>query len=289
MKNFEMVRYGKWTYPSDVPIRISEIAAHFDKSDIYPKEAYSLHTEYSFGARKFSSRHLADLENINSCNYIGIPQLWKNAEWASDFAKFVFSICEGKGAPEVIEIHPPFSDYVSFSQFVEIYKRFEDSAREKYPNVRIMIENRCGSNYKSAPFLFSKAIDFVELCENIERYQLDLKIAFDIPQLFTAEKIGSGKLNRMSVLFENLKIIREYVGSVHLWGKADANGRSRVAHHGNFDTYFRNTELKAEFLALLSDYFDDNAVRYMVLEVNSSNDDVTSIINDLKSIDFRFI
>ena len=31
MKKFEIVKYGRWVYPADVPIRITEIAGHFDK------------------------------------------------------------------------------------------------------------------------------------------------------------------------------------------------------------------------------------------------------------------
>ena len=84
-------------------------------------------------------------------------------------------------------------------------------------------------------------------------------------------------------------MIREYFGSVHLWGKGSYNGRSNVAHHGNFDTWFRESDIKKEFLALISERFDDDVVRYMVLEVNSNNSDLISIINDLKSIDFSFV
>ena len=32
MKKFVMIKYGRWEYPADVPIRIVEIAGHFDKS-----------------------------------------------------------------------------------------------------------------------------------------------------------------------------------------------------------------------------------------------------------------
>ena len=170
MKKFEMVKYGRWEYPTDVPIRISEIAGHFDKSDIYPKQEYSLHTEYSFGSREFNSCCLNGLDVIRSSNLYGIPQLWKNREWAQEFAQFITAICAGHSAPEVIEVHPPFIDYTgNMHNFIEVYKEFEYSILEKYPNVKICIENRCGSRYKTSPFLFSKYTSFFELCEEIQR------------------------------------------------------------------------------------------------------------------------
>lgn len=290
MKKFEMVKYGRWEYPADVPIRISEIAGHFDKSDIFPKQAYSLHTEYSFGSREFNSRCLNGLDVIRNSNFYGIPQLWKNREWAQEFAQFITAICAGHSAPEVIEVHPPFIDYTeNMHNFVEVYKEFEYNILEKYPNVKICIENRCGSRYKTSPFLFSKYTSFFELCEEIQREHLRLKIAFDIPQLFTAEAISGEQSNRMYNCLRGMKMIREYFGSVHLWGKGSYNGRSNVAHHGNFDTWFREADIKNEFLTLISELFDDDVVRYMVLEVNSNNSDLISIINDLKSIDFSFV
>ena len=290
MKRFEMVKYGRWQYPADVPTRIAEIAGHFDKSDIYPKQAYSLHTEYSFGSREFNSRYLNGLDVIKSSNRSGIPQLWKNREWAQEFAQFITTLCANHPDPEVIEVHPPFIDYAdSMHQFIEVYKEFEYRILQKYPNVKICLENRCGSRYKSSSFLFSKYTSFIELCEEIQREHLQLKIAFDIPQLFTAEAISGDQLNRMSNCLRGMKMIREYFGSFHLWGKGSYNGRSNVAHHGNFDTWFREPNIKNEFLSLLSELFDDNVVRCMVLEVNSNNTDLNSIINDLKSIDFSFI
>jgi hypothetical protein len=173
--------------------------------------------------------------------------------------------------------------------FIEVYKEFEYNILEKYPDVKICIENRCGSRYKTSPFLFSKYTSFFELCEEIQREHLRLKIAFDIPQLFTAEAISGEQSNRMYNCLRGMKMIREYFGSVHLWGKGSYNGRSNVAHHGNFDTWLCEPDIKNEFLALISELFDDDVVRYMVLEVNSNNSDLISIINDLKSIDFSFV
>ncbi|NLT09865.1 MAG: hypothetical protein GXY08_10215, partial [Ruminococcus sp.] len=187
-------------------------------------------------------------------------------------------------------VHPPFIDYSeNMHSFIEVYKEFEFNILEKYPDVKICIENRCGSRYKTSPFLFSKYNSFIELCEEIQREHLQLKIAFDIPQLFTAEAISGEQSDRMYNCLRGMKMIREYFGSVHLWGKGVCNGRRNVAHHGNFDTWFREQDIKDEFLSLISDLFDDDIVRYMVLEVNSNNVDLNKIIKDLKSIDFSFI
>lgn len=290
MKKFEMVKYGRWVYPEDVPTRVIEIAGHFDKSNIYPQQAYSLHTEYSFGSREFSSRCLRDLDVIKSSNHYGIPQLWKSREWAREFVIYISVLCANCSAPEVIEIHPPFVDYSKdIHSFIELYKEFENGILEKYPDTKICIENRCGSRYKTSPFLLAKYNSFFELCEEIEREHLRLKIAFDIPQLFTAENIDNFQTARMINCLRGMKMIREYFGSVHLWGKGSHNGRRLVAHHGDFDSWFQNTETKELFLSLISDLFNDDIVRYLVLEVNSTNADLSSIINNLKSIDFSFI
>lgn len=140
MKRFEMVKYGRWQYPADVPVRIAEIAGHFDKSDIYPKQTYSLHTEYSFGSRNFSSRCLNGLDVIKRSNLYGIPQLWKNREWAHEFSRFITAICDAHSAPEVIEVHPPFVDYSEdMHHFIEVYKEFEYEILQKYPDVKICI------------------------------------------------------------------------------------------------------------------------------------------------------
>lgn len=291
MINFEMIKYGRWDYPSDVPLHYAEVAAHFDKNDFYTNLNYSLHTEYSFGSRKFSSDKLKNLDTIASTAHHSIPRLWYSEKWAEEFAEFVLRITHNHKPPILIEIHPPFKDYCpDFKTFCNIYKVFEQIILDKYPDTQILIENRCGSTYKTAPFLFSNASDFMLLCEEIEREKLNLRIAFDIPQLFTAENMGSGKLNRMALCIQSLHIIREYFLSTHLWGKGLSGNNPRSAHHGDFNSYFRgNQELKSEFLTLISDLFDDNRKRYMVLEVNSSNNDILSIINDLKTVDFNFI
>lgn len=52
---FEMVKYHARTYPSDIPLRREEVAAHFDVATIKMGTSYSLHTEYSYGKRALNS------------------------------------------------------------------------------------------------------------------------------------------------------------------------------------------------------------------------------------------
>lgn len=55
MTVFEMVKYHKQEYPEDIPLKIEEVATHFDISKINGILGYSLHTEYSYGKRKFDT------------------------------------------------------------------------------------------------------------------------------------------------------------------------------------------------------------------------------------------
>jgi hypothetical protein len=52
---FEMVKYHGQTYPREIPLRVEEVAGHFDIERINHSLRYSLHTEYSYGKRKFES------------------------------------------------------------------------------------------------------------------------------------------------------------------------------------------------------------------------------------------
>lgn len=46
--------------------------------------------------------------------------------------------------------------------------------------------------------------------------------------------------------------------------------------------------MKDEFINSVIDIFDDNIVRYFVPEVNSGEEDLQSIINDLLKYDIKF-
>lgn len=288
---FKMIKYHKQQYPSNIPLNTEEIAGHFDVKSISTTMDYSLHTEYSYGKRNFINRSLDGLNSIISANKNGVPQLWKCESWAEEFAEFIIRETKDFIEPKVIEIHPPFDDYINdIKVFVSRYKIFEDVIENKYSNTEIHIENRCGSVYSGGKFLISKMSQVIELCENIERENLKLKIAFDIPQLYTAHNVSPSKKYLVSELLNEAKQCREYIAGVHLWGKGLSTNGRKVAHYGDFNTYFNNDmELKYDFLSTLGDLFDDNIYRNLVLEVNSSNNDILSIINDLNMVGFKYV
>ncbi len=286
---FQMVKYHRLRYPLSIPLHLEEIAGHFDIRAIQPDMPYSLHTEYSFKKRGFCNRHLLQYPEITRSHQAGIPQLWKNARWASEFAEFITDLTGGK-APDTIEIHPPFEDYTPHIQaFIERYRVFEDAIKTVFPKTQLQIENRCGSQYKSGRFRISTVSEIRDLCEQIEKSGLRLRIALDIPQLYTAHGVSSNRNKGVTNLLDELKDIRFYIGGVHIWGKGLVNGR-RQAHCGDLNTYFYgDTSLKREFLGALRALFGDNQVRHLVLEVNSGNEDLLSILRDLDTAGFLYI
>ena len=177
MTVFEMVKYHSQEYPANIPLRIEECAAHMDVTGIKASLRRSMHTEYSYGKRKFDSEMIAAFPALVAAHKDFVPQLWHSVEWAQQFADFVTTLA-GEEAPAVIEIHPPFTDYTDMEGFVESYRVFEETILERFPQVDILIENRCGSVYKGGKFLVSKLPDVEKLCEQIERHSLKLKIAY---------------------------------------------------------------------------------------------------------------
>lgn len=287
MAVFEMVKYHNQTYPADIPLRISECSANFDITSISADLALSMHTEYSYGKRKMDTQIVSRFPTIVSAQKDGIPQLWKNEQWAYEFAHFVFTLADGR-TPEVIEIHPPFADYCDFDDFIKIYTVFEKLVVEKYPNVIILIENRCGSVYHSGKFLISKNHDVEELCRRIVENDLRLKIAYDVPQIYTAHNVK--KPEQYTELIKQIVEFRNCIGGVHLWGKRKSETGRKVAHCGDLNTYFDNdNDVKMAFLKEFNDAFNDGVVRKMVLEVNSGNDDLLSIVDDLRSAGVEFV
>ena len=287
---FNMVRYHNKKYPIGIPLHCDEIAGHFDISHIAPSAAYSLHTEYSYGMRSFSSPLIASFPEITQATQNGIPQLWHTKSWAFAFAEFIFALCRELPAPDVIEIHPPFDDYLnSIADFIETYKVFESKIKERYPKTNMHLENRCGSLYRNGKFMISTVSQIKELCQYIETEHLALQVALDIPQLYTAHQVTPNRSQEITSLLDSLHDVRQHIGGVHIWGKT-LSGKRRIAHCGNLDTYFNYDEhLKTAFLASLHQLFDDNQVRNLVLEVNSQNADLLSIIQDLESAGFTYI
>jgi hypothetical protein len=119
MAVFEMVKYHKQKYPADIPLKIEEVAAHFDVSKISGTLGYSLHTEYSYGKRRFDSQAIATYPSIIAAQKDGVPQLWKSEQWAKEFAQFIIGLVKEGPHPRVIEVHPPFKDYTDMNRFVQ--------------------------------------------------------------------------------------------------------------------------------------------------------------------------
>lgn len=61
-------------------------------------------------------------------------------------------------------------------------------------------------------------------------------------------------------------------------------------HTGNLNDFFsNNNQLKKEFIFSIINTFDDNMIRYFVLEVNSSEEDLKSIVSDLLGYEIEFV
>ena len=288
---FEMVKYHNREYPKEIPLRLEEVAAHFDIRYLRQELPYSLHTEYSYGARNFSNVHLKDLDALSGSEKKGVPQLWKDEEWARQFAKYIFEFVKGHAAPSVIEIHPPFGDYTeNLRAFVDRYRIFEEMISTRFPSAEILIENRCGAVYQGGKFVLSKAKDLLELAELIEKKSLALRIAFDIPQLYTAHDVTNRSSKQYFLLLEEIKPIRPYIKGVHLWGKKEGERGRRVSHCGDLNSYFEgDAKIKNEFLKSLYALLDDDSTRKLVLEVNSGDADMWSIIRDLSAAQMAFL
>lgn len=287
MAIFEMVKYHNQSYPESISLRIEECAAHFDAKPVVPNLLCSFHTEYSYGKRKFDSAAISSFAEIKAAHKDGVPQLWKNEKWSAEFAEFLISFADS-AVPAVIEIHPPFSDYTDFKNFIDSYKVFEQRILEAYPEVCILIENRCGSVYKGGRFLLSKTSELETLCDFIEKENLRLKIAYDVPQIYTAHNVK--KSGQYTELLANAREFRQHIGGVHLWGKRKSASGRKVSHCGDLTSYFEgDLTVKQEFLQQFELTFNDGICRKMVLEVNSGNEDLLSIVNDLQASGVEFI
>ncbi len=291
MSKFIPVRYGRgkgMSYPGGIEAEIREVAAHFDSSVKEVDSRYSLHTEYSYLRRAMKSEALEGLESLKSARKSGIPQLWYDERWAKEFVTYIKNWVGNDNPPEVIEIHPPFEDYCSkISDFLDLYKVFEERISELYPDADIVLENRSGTQYRGAEFLISNAEEISKFSNSIESRGLNLRLAVDFPQVFTAHGMGVGDFTEQSIknIFETLNPTSENIVSIHIWGKKEGSR----AHNGNLDTYFVDKGLKKTFLKELLDLFDDDIPRYFVPEVQSGYDDYHKIINDFAVSGFRFL
>lgn len=284
------IQYSNRRYPQGIKPEIQEIAGHFDVGDIHPIMPYSLHTEYSYGARNYTSSPITNLSSIKRSNKNGVPQLWFDSQWVEEFIQFI-SILTHNQEPHIIEIHPPFNDYCrTIEEFIERYMIFEEKVLALHPTTEILIENRSGSQYRGGKFLISRDIDLINLVEQIKLGGLKLKIALDVPQYITAYGDIS-KLNIYSIncLFQPIKPYAQFISCIHLWGKRRNKSSRWISHIGNLNTYFEDhLGLKLVFLNSLYDLLDDGRQRYFVPEINSGNEDLASIVNDLIGVGFTF-
>lgn len=253
--------------------------------------SYSLHTEYSYGTRSFSSNIINKLPTLKSSHKKYVPQLWFNKKWAEEFSEFIKFIVENNQLPTIIEIHPPFKDYCSeIDKFIEIYEVFEKRIIQYFSDTIILIENRCGSIYPRSNFLISKAKDILEISNIIDEKGLKLNIVLDINQLFTSHfKSSIPNETDIKALLQPLIGCRKNIKCLHLWGKKKSETGRIVSHVGDLNTYFNdNQSLKSFFLNEIFNLFSDEHPRYFVPEVNSNDSDLASIVQDLLSVGFKF-
>lgn len=294
------VRYGYYNYPKDIVSKLVETAGHFDKEKLrYQTQSYSLHTEYSYGARKWNSSLINKYQELLNAQKGGVPKLWYSKEWAREFAKYIVDMVGENFPPTIIEIHPPFRDYCkNIEEFLDIYEHFEEVINNIYPNTHILIENRFGSMYE-AEFLISQVNELRCLIEEVEKRKLKLKIALDLPQLLNAHGIFQNEVEEaMKEVLREVYRIRKYIGGIHLWG---STGRKK--HIGDLDTLFNtNKDKKSLFLDCIAKIFIREDVQdiYFVPEVNPNKWDdinakqevennIASIIKDLKLVGFEFL
>jgi hypothetical protein len=283
------IKYNKRKYPDGISPMIQEIAGHFDKEHINPVMDYSLHTEYSFGERILENPLLENLSIIRKAHKNHIPKLWTSTEWAKEFFEFVTKLIGNNRPPRIIEIHPPFDDYCpSIEEFVERYLVFERKILASFPKTEIIIENRMGSYYRGGKFILSTSNDLFHLHRLIKG--LELKIVLDIPQLFTSCHLSTGRFTKDEIVsvIRSIEKYKKSIVGIHIWGKKITNNRI-ISHMGTLDTYFGDKNLKKIFLETLFDIFDDKTQRYFIPEVNSSDEDLASIIHDFTESGFIFV
>lgn len=290
--NLIPITYHSKKYPVGVMSNIDEIAGNFDKDTIKPQRKYSLHTEYSHMKRKLNNKLINKYPELKASERDNVPQLWKNKKWAREFADFIVELIGDNIFPEIIEIHPPFDDYCNnFADFFDIYEEFERIILKKFPDVKIFIENRGGTFYKGGKFIISNGKSIIQFLQELQKRNLNLKLVLDYPQVFSAEaiKMDDIKLKKIIDFNNNIKQYISCIGGFHLWGKRKSKNGRWTSHIGDLNTFFSNNNLlKDEFINSVIDTFDDDMTRYFVPEVNSSEEDLQSIINDLLRFDINF-
>ena len=292
MNLIPIIYHGK-KYPFGIKSEIEEIAGHLDKEEINPHKKYSLHTEYSHMKRELNSNLISKYPKLVESHKDNVPELWKDKEWAVEFANFIIELIGNHNDPEVIEVHPPFDDYCeSFDKFFSTYEEFEKIIIKKYPNTKIFIENRCGTFYKHGNFLLSDSKSIIEFLSILSKKNLRLELVLDYPQVFSAEKIKLDNMNVEPIEKFNKELNKyiKWVGGFHIWGKRKKETYVKwTPHTGDLNTFFSyDNVLKERFLKSIYETFNDDKDRYFVPEVNSGEEDLQSIVADLIKSGFSF-
>lgn len=281
---FTFVQYRSARYPEGFAPTLTEVAAHFDCKSIDVSGPYSLHTEYSYGRRKFDTARISAYPGLASAHRAGVPRLWFSDAWANEFASFVTDIATPHGAPSVIEVHPPFADYCSLDQFVSRLGAFSAAVHETFPQAEIVVENRSGTTYKGGAFLMGTAREIAATCSTIRSTGARAGIVLDFPQLLTAEEINPLAFDRghYDEAISTLEPHLDLIAGVHIWGKRRNRSGRPAAHAGDLESYFDgDANAKGAFISGIERICSDGRVRYFVPEVNSGTADLVSIIGDL--------
>lgn len=285
MAHFIPVQYGRCSYPAGITPRLVELAGHFDAKPIQTDAPFSLHTEYSYAHRTFSSPAVLNCPQIRASHRGSIPRLWATTAWAEEFSQFVVAACNGH-TPSVIEVHPPFDDYSSLPSFLNTFRVFETAILRQYPDATLLVENRSGTLYRGGGFILSTASQLTQFSQLLDQSDTSLKITLDIPQLFTAHNAGR---NEIVPLLAAMRGIRHNIAGIHLWGKRKNAAGRRIAHTGDLNSYFyEKQDTKTLFLSEMLKLLDDGVPRYFVPEVNSGQADFLSILWDLLNAGFQF-
>jgi len=266
-----LIKYGHLKYTNHKPL-FEEVGYPFQtfgkeihKSPILP---YSLHTEYSASILNEQTKqslvkagfsHLTKNLKANKAN------LWISKEWTLDFINFieyvVTNMLDNK-QPAIIEIHPPYIENRNYQNslinFISNYKIFEQSMHKMFgEDIIIMIENR----NQSGNFLLSKSSDYLTFKEEIQKYNLSLKLIVDIPQLYGKMIRTYPKMNKIEIIdliFKDLIQCTEYIGGFHVCGKS---------HRGDFqDLFGDNKSYFLEKFKYLTDKIEHTV--YVVPEIH---------------------
>lgn len=165
---------------------------------------------------------------------------------------------------------------------------FEQEFMSTLPGTKELLENRSGSKYRGGRFLISRIGDIIALIEKVQKRGLRLRLALDIPQLFSAHDRAATSDAKMAKLLRKLTDAAGYVQGLHLWGKRrNTRGAEHSPRRGLKFDY--DERLKQAFLSEIYAVFDDGVERYLVLEVNSGKEDMLSILDDLLEAGFTFV